>query len=246
MSTNTSNRNRPQVNDVLSSIIEPPTFPHSVDPLDLPPGDVSCDPLVPLVHTVVKAADMRKAMDIVAMRVTSCTSLTNFVIIVTGTSRPQNQAISNAISRDVSEYHDGTRCLGNGIPEGNADSGWILLDYGNVMVHVMTPKSRLFYDIDGVWRGRGGEYLDLTDVLVDEGGGGGRGGNDDDDDDGTMMTNDASDLDEDYDYDDDEEDGEMDHSSDREEDVGVGASSSSKESMRERLDVEREIDPFWS
>lgn len=36
-----------------------------------------------------------------------------------------------------------------GVPEGSADSGWILLDYGEVMVHIMTPKSRLFYDIEG-------------------------------------------------------------------------------------------------
>ena len=39
--------------------------------------------------------------------------------------------------------------LKQGVPEGSADSGWILLDYGEVMVHIMTPKSRLFYDIEG-------------------------------------------------------------------------------------------------
>ena len=92
---------------------------------------------------------MRKASDIVALRVTSCTSLTNFVVIVSGTSRPQNQAIANSIAKDVEEEYDGKRCLGKGVPEGSADSGWILLDYGEVMVHVMTPKSRLFYDIEG-------------------------------------------------------------------------------------------------
>ncbi|KAL3816482.1 hypothetical protein ACHAXA_005838 [Cyclostephanos tholiformis] len=235
-SANASKRTRPQVDDVLYSISEPPTFPYSVDPTDLPPGAVSSDPLVPLVHTIVMAADKRKASDIVAMRVTSCTSLTNFVVIVSGTSRPQNQAISNAISRDVSDRHDGMRCLGNGIPEGNADSGWILLDYGDVMVHVMTPKSRLFYDMDGIWRGRGGEYLDLTDVLVDEGGGG-RG------EDGGMMMDNVSDVeDEDYDDDEDEE-----HYGNGEEEVGRDDNDGpSTKSMRERLDVEREIDPFWS
>ncbi|EED90286.1 predicted protein, partial [Thalassiosira pseudonana CCMP1335] len=100
---------------------------------------------------IVHSADMRKASDIVALRVTSCTSLTNFVVIVSGTSRPQNQAIANSIAKDVEEKYDGKRCLGKGVPEGSADSGWILLDYGEVMVHVMTPKSRLFYDIEGQW-----------------------------------------------------------------------------------------------
>lgn len=147
---------------------------------------------------------MRKATDIVAMRVTHCTSLTNFVIVISGTSRPQNQAIANSIKSDVEEQFDGKRCLGKGIPEGSADSGWILLDFGEVMVHVMTPKSRLFYDMEGQWRERGGEYLDLSDVLLDEVNGNGGVGS------------------------------------------SVGGEDEEEMSMRERLDVEKEEDPFWS
>ncbi len=93
----------------------------------------------------------------------------------------------------------------------------------------MTPKSRLFYDMDGVWRKRGGENLDLSDVLVvDE------------------RDSTAGDfvnvLDEDEDYDDD--DSEDDYDGDGEEEVIVDDRTST--SMRERLDVEKEIDPFWS
>ena len=203
------------MNDVLDSITEPPEFPHSVDPADLPPGDVADDPSGPLVRTIVHAADMRKASDIVAMRVTQCTSLTNFIVIVSGTSRPQNSAIANAISKDVEELHDGKRCLGRGVPEGTADSGWILLDYGEVMVHVMTPKSRLFYDMDGQWEGRGGEYMDLSDVLVDESGLVGGGSN-------VLEAG----------------EGGGDEEGDEEEEDEL--------TMRERLDVEKEIDPFWA
>ncbi len=148
---------------------------------------------------------MRKASDIVALRVTSCTSLTNFVVIVSGTSRPQNQAIANSIAKDVEEEYDGKRCLGKGVPEGSADSGWILLDYGEVMVHVMTPKSRLFYDIEGQWKSRGGEYMDLSDVLVDEINA------------AKAAANNPLDGDE-----------------------------GDERSMKERLDVEKEEDPFWS
>jgi len=157
---------------------------------------------------------MRKGLDIVALRVTQCTSLTNFIILISGTSRPQNQAIANSIQTDVTEIYNGKRCLGKGIPEGTADSGWIVLDYGEVMVHVMTPKSRLFYDIEGQWRERGGEYLDLSDVLVDE-----------------LNAAAAS----------SEEDGKK--------LVGLEKSDEDEEemmTMRERLDVEKEEDPFWS
>jgi hypothetical protein len=108
-----TSRRRPQINDVMDSITSPPSFPHSVDPTDLPPGTVNEDPLAGFVETIVHAADMRKATDIVAMRVTRCTSLTNFIVVVSGTSRPQNQAIANSIMVDVEEKHDGKRCLGN-------------------------------------------------------------------------------------------------------------------------------------
>lgn len=198
LSDNNAKRNRPQISVVLEGIEAPPSFPHSVDPADLPPGPVSADPLAPLIRDIVGAADLRKASDIVALRVTQCTSLTDFVVIVSGTSRPQNQAIAAAVSKDVEELYDGKRCLGRGVPEGTADSGWILLDYGEVMVHVMTPKSRLFYDMEGQWKGRGGEYMDLSDVLLDEAQG-------------------------------DEEKGE---------ENGLSA--------KERLDVQKEADPFWS
>jgi ribosome-associated protein len=210
ISENTSKRIRPQVNDVLDGITSPPEFPNSVDPSDLPSGPISDDPLTPFVHTIVRAADMRKGSDIVALRVTQCSSLTNFVIIISGTSRPQNQAIANSIKNDVEELYNGKRCLGKGIPEGSADSGWILLDYGEVMVHVMTPKSRLFYDMEGQWVERGGEYLDLSDVLVDEIMMGGAGGVNDED-----IEDEGDDVEE-------------------------------EQTMRERLDVEKEIDPFWS
>lgn len=196
MSDNNAKRNRAQ-NDVLDGIDAPPSFPHSVDPADLPPGPISADPLAPLIRTIVRAADLRKASDIVALRVTQCTSLCDFVVIASGTSRPQNQAIAAAVADDVAEGYDGKRCLGRGVPEGTADSGWILLDYGEVMVHVMTPKSRLFYDMEGVWKERGGEYMDISDVLLDE----------------------AQDV-------------------EGIEDDGL--------SMKERLDVEKEADPFWS
>lgn len=95
-------------------------------------------------------------------------------MIVSGTSRPQNQAIAAAIVKDVEEtFVDestgvGKRCLGKGVPEGTADSGWILIDYGDVMVHVMTPKSRLFYDLEGQVRLKNDDWFvdKLSCVMV--------------------------------------------------------------------------------
>lgn len=121
--------------------------------------------LKPLVECIVKAADGRKAEDIVALQVHHVSTLTSVLILVSGNSRPQNQAIAAAITRDVQETL-GERPGGNGVPEGSAESGWILLDYGSVMVHIMTPKSRLFYNVEGQWKDKGGIPMDIDYLLV--------------------------------------------------------------------------------
>eukprot|EP00797_Seminavis_robusta_P006269 Sro1419_g271060.1 silencing factor RsfS (118) ;mRNA; r:6113-6466 len=91
--------------------------------------------------------------------------MASFLIILSGNSRPQNQAIAAAIRKDVQEQFE-MLPMGNGVPEGSAESGWMLLDYGEVMVHVMTPKSRLYYNIEGQWRDKGGVEMDLSDVIL--------------------------------------------------------------------------------
>jgi ribosome-associated protein len=131
-------------------------------PAQVPPER---DELADLVRCVVRAADGRKAENIVAMRVSAVSTMTSFVVIVSGNSRPQNQAIAAAVKNDVEEQY--TMLPGSsGVPEGDAQSGWIVLDYGSVMCHVMTPKSRLYYNVEGQWKDKGGEYMELSDILV--------------------------------------------------------------------------------
>jgi len=133
-----------------------------IDSLSFAPED---DELADLVRFIVKSADGRKADNIVAMRVSRVSTVCSFVIIATGNSRPQNQAITAVVKDDVEEAF-GFLPYGNGVPEGSADSGWTILDYGTVMVHVMTPKSRLFYNVEGKWKDQGGEYMDISDAIL--------------------------------------------------------------------------------
>mmetsp|Transcript_1294 Transcript_1294/g.1851 ORF Transcript_1294/g.1851 Transcript_1294/m.1851 type:complete len:217 (-) Transcript_1294:37-687(-) len=133
-------------------------------------GSVDDDELVPLVTCIAKAADMRKAEDIVCIRVSKLTTTTSFVVLCSGNSRPQNQAIAAAIQDEVLENFGEKYELRGPKPEGNADSGWILLDFGSVMCHIMTPRSRLFYDIEGKWKK--GEVLNIDDILVPNSAGG--------------------------------------------------------------------------
>jgi len=153
--------------DMVDFMFAPVSADGSVDQSYVDEGPPEDDELAPLIRTICKAADMRKAEEIIAMRISKVTTVAGFVVICTGNSRPQNQAIAAAIQDDVEKVYGNDWVLsGNGVPEGTADSGWILLDFGDVMVHVMTPKSRLFYDIEGQWSGKGGEYFNLDDVLL--------------------------------------------------------------------------------
>jgi ribosome-associated protein len=147
--------------DMLDFIEEPMETTVGDAPSDVPPEQ---DELADLVRCVVRAADGRKADNIVAIRISNFSSLTSFVVVLSGNSRPQNQAIAAVIKSDVQEQFE-LLPGSTGVPEGTADSGWMVLDYGSIMVHVMTPKSRLYYNVEGQWSEKG-EYMDLSDVLV--------------------------------------------------------------------------------
>lgn len=135
-------------------VVKPATFSAADAALDTATLD--------LVHCIVRAADGRKAENIRALAVQHLTTLTSALVVVSGNSRPQNQAISAAVSQAVAEAGF---FASNVAVEGTAESGWMLLDYGSVMVHVMTPKSRLFYNVEGQWKDSA-VSLDLSAILV--------------------------------------------------------------------------------
>jgi ribosome-associated protein len=161
-SENKKAKNQPMLNFMDKPVTNRETVGDNPPPASIAPED---DPAADLVRCIVRAADGRKAENIVALRVSPVSTLTSFLVILSGNSRPQNQAIAAAISNDVMEEFN-MRPQGNGVPEGTAESGWMLLDYGAVMVHVMTPKSRLFYNVEGQWRDKGAQEVDISDVII--------------------------------------------------------------------------------
>jgi len=164
--SNHDSQNKAKNKNMVSFMDKPVTNAETVGDNPRPETvPIEDDPAADLVRSIVKAADGRKAENIVALRVSPVSTLASFLVILSGNSRPQNQAIAAAIREDVMEEYD-IRPMGNGVPEGSAESGWMLLDYGDVMVHVMTPKSRLYYNIEGQWREKGAKELDISDVII--------------------------------------------------------------------------------
>ena len=74
-------------------------------------------------------------------------NFTDYFIIASGTSDRMLDALGNAVLRDVkTEFHK--TC----ISEGPANSGWVLLDYGDVIVHLFSEEQRKFYRLEELWQ----------------------------------------------------------------------------------------------
>jgi ribosome-associated protein len=100
-----------------------------------------------LAETIAQAADDRKAADIVVLKVTDVSYLTDYFVIATGFSRTQVRAISDSIEEKVAkECHKHPLRV-----EGKGEGSWILHDYGDVIVHIFMPQERDFYNLEAFW-----------------------------------------------------------------------------------------------
>jgi len=88
-----------------------------------------------------------RGRDIVILDLRELTSMFDFFVLVSGTSRRQLHAISEEIDRVLQEEL-GDRRMGI---EGYEESRWILLDYGDVVIHMFEPETRAYYSIEDLW-----------------------------------------------------------------------------------------------
>ena len=99
-----------------------------------------------IAKSAVVSLDKHKAADIKAIGVTDITSLADYFIIAEGTSSTQVKALSDYVEFELGEQ--GVKPLR---VEGYNASNWILMDYGDVVVNVMTVEMREKYNIEKVW-----------------------------------------------------------------------------------------------
>lgn len=100
-----------------------------------------------LALTIAQAADERKGEDIVILKIGDISYLADYFVIVTGFSRAQLRAIYQSVEEKM-------QSLWERLPlrtEGQANGSWILQDYGEVIVHIMLPQDRDFYDLEAFW-----------------------------------------------------------------------------------------------
>ena len=111
------------------------------------------------METLVKALDGKKAVDISVLKTEEITILADYFIICTATSSTHIKTLSDEASKTMAE---------KGEPpfrtEGYRNGGWVLLDFGAVVLHIFLNEMRQFYDLERIWADA--EQVDLKDIIL--------------------------------------------------------------------------------
>lgn len=104
--------------------------------------------LDPEVRLAIECAEEKKALDTVVLDLRGITSFTEFFIITSGSNQRQVQAIADEINEQLKKQLKVKAIR----VEGYGSAEWVLLDYGDFVVHIFNEKSRGFYDLERLWR----------------------------------------------------------------------------------------------
>ncbi len=110
-----------------------------------------------MARIVYKAMDDKKAEDIKLLDISEVTPVADYFIICSGANPSQIDAIIDNITEEMGKAGYSARRT-----EGGRNSGWILIDYTDVVVHVFSRDDRLFYDLERIWRD--GKNVDIQEL----------------------------------------------------------------------------------
>ena len=109
------------------------------------------------VKIAVNALDSKKGYDIKVFKIDDLTILGDYFIFAPGSSSTQVRSLADEVDEKLSE---------NGIEPNHIEgklSGWILLDYGDVVIHVFGRDEREFYSLEKLWQD--GQEIDISELL---------------------------------------------------------------------------------
>ena len=108
---------------------------------------------------IISVLDKKKAADIVAIEITEVSILADTFIIANGTSSTHVKSLADEVEYELEQVGVSPRSV-----EGRA-TGWILLDYEDVIVHIFTAEQREYYGLERLWADAA--KLDISDLLTD-------------------------------------------------------------------------------
>lgn len=111
-----------------------------------------------LTKLAIEALEDKKAEDIQVIDISEVSVIADYFIIANGTNRSQIQALSDNVEEALGRAGTPARQI-----EGYNTANWVLLDFGDVIVHVFDKENRLFYDLERIWRD--GKKVDTEEFL---------------------------------------------------------------------------------
>lgn len=112
-----------------------------------------------LMENIVKVLDENKGMDIEALEITDLSSVADYFVIVTGTSSTHVRALTEDVEDGLSQLGVEPDHI-----EGKA-TGWILMDYGTVIVHIFTADMREHFNLEHLWADA--KNTDLSNIITE-------------------------------------------------------------------------------
>ena len=100
-----------------------------------------------MARLAVEALEDKKAVDVRILDIGQISTLADYFIIASGTNRNQVQAMADNVDEVLAKAGYQAKQT-----EGYRNANWILLDYGDVVIHLFDEENRLFYDLERIWR----------------------------------------------------------------------------------------------
>lgn len=106
----------------------------------------------------LRALEDKKAEDIRIIDISTVSVLADYFIIANGSNRSQIQALADSVEEKLGKAGTPVKQI-----EGYASANWVLLDFGDIIVHIFDKENRLFYDLERIWRD--GALVELTEFT---------------------------------------------------------------------------------
>lgn len=114
-----------------------------------------------MARLAIEALEDKKAEDIKTIDISEVSVLADYFIIANGTNSSQIQALADGVEERLGKAGYPARQV-----EGYQNANWVLLDFGDVIVHVFDSKNRLLYDLERIWRD--GKEIDPATLTAEE------------------------------------------------------------------------------
>lgn len=119
------------------------------------------DDILALARTAAQAASDKLAGEVIGLDVSELVVITDVFLVCSGSSERQVSAIVDGIEEQLLKVHRRKPLR----REGQMDARWVLLDYGDIVIHVQHAEDRAFYALERLWR-----EAPVLDLQIDEGG----------------------------------------------------------------------------